>query len=544
MKPTTSPSSPSPRAELVRMQRALFARNARQIRDSVRVHEPDFARYERRYRRAVASYQRRVSVDAMLARALQSDIVYVGDYHTCAQSQRSFLRVLKACVGHGRDVAIALEFVHARAQSAVDAYLAGVIDEATFVHRAGLKHHWIFDLWPHFRPIFEFAKYHGLPIFAVDAATGAASLAARDRATGERLVHLKRRAPDELLFVLIGDLHLAPQHLPAETSRAANAHGISIRECILYQNSEQIYWQLARAGQEHATEVVQIRDHVFCRMHTPPVVCQQSYLNWLEHHDDGEIDFADAKAQFMDLVERIAAFVRVSLPPHADDLTVYSCGDFSFLARLAKAHQVPPRELSRIRKHVLASESYLHAAAKMVYLGNLSLNHAGEEAAHYVKTLASGVETRARSRVDAFYANVLHECLGFFGSKLVSHQRKCAHPPQLRALVRYLHALPRIPVARQVEYVAAEMALRAVRQRGLLTPAQINALPDAVWFAASHSVGYMLGDRLFYAVMSRRVGRAELRALFDDPWRTAGDAQRVYLQLYRKLRGTKIPARM
>ena len=40
-------------------------------------------------------------------------------------------------------------------------------------------------------------------------------------------------------------------------------------------------------------------------MNTPPIVWQQSYLNWLEH-EEGEIDYADARHSFLELLKQIA----------------------------------------------------------------------------------------------------------------------------------------------------------------------------------------------------------------------------------------------
>lgn len=535
----------SPREELVRLQKRLYRRNTAVIASSVTVHEPRFAAYERRYRRAVSRYARAVAHEAMLAAIAKSDIVYVGDYHTCAQSQRSFLRVLKAAVKSSRRPrVIGLELLHRRQQPLVDAYLAGRLSDEQFLEKVGLRRHWVFDLWENFRPIFDFARYHKIPIIGIDAAGRDATLAQRDAATGKLLAHVAAAHPKHQLFVLIGDLHLAPQHLPHETQRALRAAQSVRRDLVLYQNSEAIYWQLAREGREHRVDVVQVGERSFCRMHTPPIVCQQSYLNWLEH-EEGAIDFADAKHQFGALVEQIAAYLKIPLSADADNVTVYTCGDLSFLTVLKRRRSFSTRELKLIREHVLASESYILPNERIVYLANLSLNHAAEEASHYLKFLCSGPEF-SRPLVDAFYANVLHEALGFFGSKLVNHKRKCWHDADFRALLTYFRRHG-VAADRTLEHATAQLVAtyRRHEQRGApLAFKKIFQQPPALFFAVTHALGYMLGDRMFYGVMSRALRRTQLRTLFTDRWSFDGQTFALYQELQQKLAAVTIPERM
>ena len=92
----------SPRAELLAIQKKLWRWNQELIDGSILVKEPGFDRYERNYRRAGRDYARAADQDEMIDAVLASDIIYVGVYHTCNQSQRSFLRILKAVVKRDR----------------------------------------------------------------------------------------------------------------------------------------------------------------------------------------------------------------------------------------------------------------------------------------------------------------------------------------------------------------------------------------------------------------------------------------------------------
>jgi len=215
----------TPHEELYRMQRKLYKRNQEIINHSILVKEPDFELYEKRYKRKVAKYDSIVSQQEMIRAIMKADIVYIGDYHTCNQSQRSFLRILKAIIQKTSDFAIGLELIHQKYQSVLDKYLKGRLKDDTFLKKIGFHQHWVFDLWDNFQPIFDFARFHKIPMVALDAAKHSASLKKRDQAAGERIAEFVVNHPGKKLFVFIGDLHLAPGHLPAEVDEALQRFG-------------------------------------------------------------------------------------------------------------------------------------------------------------------------------------------------------------------------------------------------------------------------------------------------------------------------------
>ncbi|MBI4224427.1 MAG: ChaN family lipoprotein, partial [Deltaproteobacteria bacterium] len=521
----------TPREELLAIQKSLFRHNRRLIQESIVIKEPGFERYEQTYKRSVRNFQRPAAIEEMLRACRRADIVYVGDYHTLHQSQRSFLRILKSVVKKNKNFVIGLELLHKRHQKILDDYLAGKISESNFLEKVGLRKHWVFDLWESFKPIFDFAKYHDAPVLAVDAAPKGADLKARDLATAGLLAKYLRQNQGKKMFVFIGDLHIAPPHLPKAVQEALRSAGIQKKELILYQNSESIYWKLAHRGLEHDTEVVRIDAKSFCRMHTPPVITQRSYLNWLEH-EEGELDYADAKHQFMELADRITHFLKIDLGREKEKVEVYTCGDLSFFEKIEKSRRFSKEEIETIKRHIILSESYYISKLRLVYLSNLSINHAAEEAAHFVKHICSG-EEKPRHPFDAFYANVLHEALGFFGSKTVNHQRKCYHEADYLKLIKYFVRM-RSPGKRHLEYETALLAYQAkmMEKRGEAFHDMELVLhtPD-LFFALTHALGYILGDKLYYALLKGVMTKAGLRHLFYDPWKGDGKPFQVYWTL-------------
>ncbi|MDP2599350.1 MAG: ChaN family lipoprotein [Deltaproteobacteria bacterium] len=534
----------TPREELLALQKKLYRQNKRLIEESILINEPDFVRYETAYNRVLKKYKSASTISEMLAAVKTADIIYVGDYHTCNQSQRSFLRILKEITPRIKNYIIGLELLHKRHQAILEQFLKGKLSEESFLKKVGLKKHWVFDLWENFKPLFDFAKYHDIPLFAIDAAPKGASLKERDRATAKLVAHLAKTHPDKKIFVFIGDLHIAPSHLPLEVNRELKKWKISKKELILYQNSEPIYWHLAKRGLEDKTEAVKINENSFCRMHTPPVVCQRSYLNWLEH-EEGEIDYADAKHSFVDLVERISHFLKIDVGEEKENVEVFTCGDLSFLNRIQSSRRFSKEEIKIIKQQIIASQSYYIPKLRFVYLSNISLNHAAEEAAHFIKHICSG-EEKPRDPFDAFYANVLHEALGFFGSKIINHKRKCFHEKDFQKLIRYFQSIS-TQAERHLEFETALLVAQCKKMEkngeALSSMDVFHNKPD-LFFMVTHALGYMLGDRLYYALLEGVVTKSEIRHLFYDPWKGFGKPFQVYWTVLTKIRDVIIPKRM
>lgn len=537
----------NPREELLAMQRQIFRLNQKLIEDSISIREKGFEAYQKAYLKQVSNYEEVSSLEELQKALQRADVIYMGDYHTNAQSPRGFLRILKMLNEQGKPFVIALELIHKKNQQVVDDYLEGKIGLKTFLNRLHLRKRWYFDLWPNFQPIFDFAKYHHLKVYGIEAATyGKASLQERDQASANCLLKIIQQNPDSKVLVFTGDLHVAPQHLPKELGLLLKKHTIPKQDLILYQNSEKIYWKLAEEGLEAKAEIVKIDDRSFCIQNTPPIIWQQSYINWLEHEEE-EIDFADAKHSFLELTRRIAQFLELELPKNYEDVEVYTLGDLSFLKRLEEDPQFTKKEIKVIKRQIMASESYYMQKGRIAYLGSISINHVAEEAAHYLRHLCAGDEF-PRGAVDAFYANALHEALGFFGSKIINHQRKASHEKEFKSLLLYFrNTNGQIPKDKMREVDIAQMVLelkKMEKQGRLISESKVMKQDMELFLGVTHALGYMLGDRLYYGMISKKIGKKEIVELFGDSFAEENVPGAVYLNLLKKLSKVKLPPRV
>lgn len=545
-------ATPTPRQALLAIEKKIYRQNRETIIEFTEVQDKNFKKYYREYRKAVRTFQRRASQEEVEKDIAKARFALVGDYHTLDQSQRSFVRTLRSYIrNHDKEIVVALETVEHRHQKFLDAFMRGEIDHATFVKKIGFKESWFFDLWENYTVIFDFLKYHKIRIFGIEANNYRdKSLLERDRFMAQRLVNLAKRFPHKKIFVLVGDLHLAPAHLPREIIKVSNSP-LPVRQAgnpllsrggsvvTLYQNSPDIYWKLSEKNMVDHTLIVKVAPNAYCRMHTPPIIVQQSYINWL-YHEEGNFDWVDARGSFLTIVQQVAELLDLKLPPDDEDVEVYTCGDLGFMKLLNRRKIFSAHELKVIRHQIEHSQSYFLSRARIVYIANVSINHAAEEASHYLKHLMTGEEF-PRSHRDAFYANVLHEALGFFGSKIINNKRKCARRKDYVSEKDYLEKAG-LMTKRGLEYETACLFLeqaKEINKGRLLRTNKIAGFSTELFMSLTHALGYDLGDGLYYGFMDGRVPKEVMHDLFVNPFKEEGEPGRVYITLVKALKNVK-----
>lgn len=531
----------------MRIEKQLFEENKKIIKESTIVEDRDFKAYNKHYQSAVKNYKKIATLDEVLQDFHESRVILFGDYHTLDQSQRNFMRLMRHYLKKKRHykIAAAFEAVQTRHQKHLQDFMVGRTTEETFLKKIGFRKNWFFDLWPHYQAAFDFLMHYHIPIFGIDAdLRKELSLARRDAFMAEQILALVQKYPEDKIVVLVGDLHLAPDHLPNEIKILAKKQGLDIPILTLYQNSPEIYWQLSEEQHFDHALLVKMADKEYCRMHTPPLVVQQSYLNWL-YHEGESFDWIDAKQSFLNMVERMATLLNLKLTHDYESVEVYTCGDLSFLSKLKRQKLYSKLEFDFVKNQVEKSSSCFLPQARLVYLANVSLHHAAQEASQYLKFLLSGPEF-PRERRDAFYARVLREALGFFGSKIINSKRRC---PRWQDFKNELHFLKASGFAksRHLEYETAQLFLqhaRFVRRKKLIHTNRIANMSAELFLALTQAIGYDFGDLLYYGFMAGQLTKDKIRKLYVENFEDEGEPGQVYLEYLQVLQGLKRPGQL
>lgn len=498
------------------LQQSLFRKQKALIARAVAGKSPALRRYEARYRRATRGYQRLLSKGQVAAKVAAADVVYVGDYHTLHVAQEGFLALAKVAHKTGRRVVLALEFVEGRHQASLDAWLAGKLGDAELLQAIGHPYRGPFDIWPNFQPLLAWARTSGVEVLAIDSrAQGPNGLHKRDLYAAARVAKAAAAPDRPLVMVLVGQFHVAPGHLPACVDAALGA--VARRRLVVYQNAEEIYWRLAREGAAGSAHAVLVRDQEICLVSASPVVCQQSFLDYVDSEaDDSPLPARGASRAFAELARQIAALVGVDVERALREVKVVTPADLDRFDQLIERGRFDRQELRRLERHVLSRESAYVPRARLVWLARSTLNHLAEEAAHFVRHAAvKDAMDAPRPISDAFWARCLEEALGFFGSRLLNPARTC---PQLADFKDGFT----LRTGAQRETAAFVLALKVAQADGPDACRKLLPLSDEAQFhAVSHALGYLLGEALHQAFERGRFEALELRSLFFDPFRHA-----------------------
>jgi uncharacterized iron-regulated protein len=505
---------------MIELQREVYGLNQARIEG-----EPNaaFKRYEREYKRRVTRYQATSSFDALLDAALTADIIYVGDYHTLAQAQQTVVRLLRR-FPLDRQPTVALELVPTKEQPSLDALMAGRIEETEFLRRIACDAEGIFSAY---KPIFDFCGDHRLPMIGIDA--DGAGLAAHDRHAAEQIVSALEQRPNKTIIVLASELHVAPGHLPAAVDEALRRRKLGPKKrLVIYQNCEALYWQIERMGLERSVDVLRVKNDEYCVLGAPPIVAQQSCSL---DADDALFDTERPETTFKDFAQQIADALKIDLDDALDGVAVSTVVDPYFLSTLRRRAKFTEAELADIRAQVLRGESYFIPKANMVFLGMLTVNHAAEEASHFLRHVCAG-DDEPRYLVDAFYCRALNEAMGFLGSKIINPKRTCLQQKDFQRIAKDKSRHP-------FEARVAALVVKHGKMEQGVTTRNVGDLytTDADTFnALTHAIGYLLGDKLYRAMQQDLFGAQEARALFYEALHEDGAALSTYLALASRLK--------
>jgi hypothetical protein len=530
-------------------------------------YEPGVATYRKEYLRYLRDYEEISSKTELIGKASAADVIFHGDYHTLAQSQRSVLRILRELVGK-REIILCLELFHGSDQKHVDKFMSGELSENAFLKKIDYAKKWPFH-WSSWGPIISLCRDNGIPILgintAINNAKGIKSLRERDRYSARIIAKAFLRNPGKLVYVVDGDLHISPNHLPRNVAQLLEQLDEPVKVFIIFQNAESLYWKLCKQGLEEA-DVLRISENMYCVMNTMPANKIQSYLNWLEYsedayfpvHKDWEADgFEERGAMVHEMVTTLASIFNLELPADAlQKLTIYYPDNLYFMELLYETPELKG-QLRLVRDKIKRGEGFLLEYERsgenmyLIYLANSNINMAAEEACHFLNAVLRGPLKNSLSPFDYFYRHVITECLGFFGSMFLNEKRKAQSENSIR---RFLGKVKRgehkgadqetIQVARYILqhfYMQRKSSEAAEFIKKFHTQYKSRSAISRVF---STQLGYMLGNKLYYAVKRGKFSMERIREFFRDPFDKPMKAFECYLEISERVKKVKHVSRL
>jgi hypothetical protein len=471
------------------LERALFDRQRAAIEALLGEPASDLKRYEARYRRAAKGPGAPLEERALIDRVRRADAVFVGDYFTFPAAQAAFTELISRGAD-ARPTVLALSCIPSSRQRVLDAWTRGEPGLRELRARLGMGGEDDALRWRHVEPILRFARRRRCELLALDGASE--SLEDWDLRASSRLARRALQPDRPRLFVLAGQFHVAPCHLPAKVRGFGG-----LRTLTVYQSLDGLYFTLpsrARAG------AIALGREAVCLVSGSPVDSQQSVLELAELEPEERVE--DPKRAFERIARRIARTLRVELGDALSRLTVCGPGELVALAEAVDRAPLRAGERAQVLAHALARESGYFPRARLVYLATRSIHHVAEEAAHFVRHVATGDADPAR---DPFHLHVLEEALAFFAARRVDPDRPCW------TLADWRKALRRGGLDAQTAALVLALA-----QGDSVLP--LAALGDR-FHEVTHALGYALGDALDRRWHESPRSRAKLKAWFATPAR-------------------------
>src|SRR5215470_16439046 len=466
------------------LQRAAVRRIQTDIGE---IHPSPSRKYIQEFTDEFGVFESVCSPEAVLSRAVDANLIWVGDYHALAKSQIYVVDLLKEVAQHKDEIAVAVEPIFARNQEILDQWMSGTISEQEFLDRIRYYEEWGCD-WSGYKAIFETARELGIHVYGVDChpRSDMRSIGRRDLGVARRIVRLMQNNPAQTLIIIFGESHLAQNHLPGRVRTILERKGIRRKELLIVQNIDALYWKLQESGRGDA-RAVRVHESCYCVFNATPIEKYESFRQYL--HKCIEED---------------------------------STGDWTLLAQTLMDAMM---NFLDIRKNELVVD-------QMPSIDGIHLSAAAEEFARRIHQACRGeLEKRVeRAAHDEFFVRVIENGLGYFCSKLIDASRDGIESLAERVLIQ-IGRDDRL--TRAIELLVDPGKRPGTQHFAALRSAiEEKAGKQRTRRMLSQLLGYALGRRLYNAYLQSRISRKEIQALFNDPLKTPNRPLECYRELH------------
>jgi hypothetical protein len=482
-------------------------------------------KYLRDFSQAFRSYDSVIDSHELAATINAADIVLVGDYHALPTAQRFAASLLEQRAQPGdRPIVLGVETIFARHQHVLEEWWRREIDENEFRERIRFDTDWGYE-WSPFYELLVTAREHGDAIYGLDCMPreDLRKIGARDRHAVDKIAEIRERHPHAVIFVLFGESHFAPSHLPRRLrDRLPNERVLTV-----LQNADALYWR-ATSERQDRVEAVRVNHDVVCVFNSTPLEKYESYRLYLSRcqGEAGQPDlvptvynFIDSLLSFLE-INRYSSHNRTQPKFLVDLLPEVYCGSSDLrLCQLLTRADYEPKQIVHMLQHVEARGCVYLPSINVFYVREFKMLHAAEEAARFLHHACRGLPLRRNGRPpvaaepsDRFHARAVEHTLAYFGSRVL-------YP------------------ARSDEPAFEGWTLSAKTCKKLLQDALRGQRTE--FDATARKLGYALGSELYDAYLRGSVSPTVLRHWFLSHIEEPGKAAKTFVEILHKARSTR-----
>lgn len=428
---------------------------------------------------------------------LNSQIIYIGDFHTFEQNIRNVLRIMRKLAEVKSPYILAIEMVDAKFQNLIDAYHTGFITDLEFLEGTTYHESWRFP-WTHYKLLFDEARKHLSNIIGINSE---GTLLSRDKFAAKKIEELLEENPDHKIIVFFGEYHICQNKIPDLLEKRV---GEEVAATIIHQNLDEVYWKLIEDSENQ--KIVKFSPHEFCINSSPPWVKYDSMVYWYENlSDDPEFDVheyiiekgikifgEDTQENFFQLIDQMNSTLKIKLDEDIlHDINLYDFRSLEYVEE--KIEDYDDKSLEAFyRSLLLTGQSFRLCHEPSFYCSNYSMNRlsylAGVHIYHSINhdSLKPQKILRGKDGPSKFIYFCFSHMYAHFFSKVINPHRKCDMYIDLKQKMSVLPKAEAIIIRKSLDILKGE------ELSSVLKNLRLKSLYDTALY-----VGLILGDYLY-----------------------------------------------
>lgn len=455
-----------------------------------------------------------------------------GDFHTFRQSQRGLLRLLRDyCFKKPEQkLVIGMELFRAKDQQYIDQFMREELTENELFAHISYDTNWGFP-WANFKMILDFAWKNKFPIIGINTDNaGKDTLTNRDTFAASVLAEAVDQFPDHKIVCMIGESHLAKQHLPAKLKRAfaLNSSNSSILRII--NNVDHYFFELSRNSHLRSSEYLKLDDSFYCIINSPPWVKWQSFSIWEEMRQISQIDYTPSNVQLdieMDLdvddtskiesqlatlIERIIHHLEIAAEDYDfENFHLLYSPSGNFLENIFDGSTLTFEKAVRVCERSIADGFYVITRANTVLLTRITFNNLAEAAGQLIYSQINHLAGPAKTPAESFYRKVFKSALGFvFGKTLNPKRQTLTYQNHLEFIAQHsgrqlkgnAHVKRKVAKALVKHETWIEKLIETGAERNRHWQRSLFTLDQETNNELSRAIGVMYGARFFTRAMN------------------------------------------
>lgn len=380
--------------------------------------------------------------DELFSAIRNSHVVFLGDFHSFDQNSRNLERLTRELIKQKKKFSLGVELVQEKYQESIEKYLKHQITELEFLEEIEYHESWRFP-WSYYRPFFEMARKHNLPVIALNSE---GNLEERDNRAAEVLGNFITQNPEERLLVLFGELHIVPNKLPRKVQKKIEKTLPDYRATIIHQNLDEVYWKLHEVEIEKHNQIVKFNDWEFSLQTAPPWIKYESMIYWYENlSDDPEFELHDyvlnqgilnlhsnVPENFLFLCEKIQKVLAFNVTEEElEDFNLYEHQNLNIV--LDKVGRLPKATLANFNKRLVQEGRVFRIPfSNNYYCSSYSINRISFLCGLHLQDISirrkninyeSLLMDKDLSKKFVFFAKQI--TMGYLASKVINPFRKC-----------------------------------------------------------------------------------------------------------------------